>query len=69
MIGQTIDGEVDGEWKEFYENGSLEAQAENKIGTLVNIEVFLINGGKCEDSKVVDGSGTFIDYDINGSQY
>ena len=56
------------EWKkEFYENGSLEAQAENKIGTLVNIEVFLINGGKCEDSKVVDGSGTFIDYDINGS--
>ena len=67
VIGQTTDGEVDGEWKEFYENGSLEAQAENKIGTLVNIEVFLIDGGKCEDSKVVDGSGTFIDYDINGS--
>ena len=42
VIGQTTDGEVDGVWKEFYENGSLEAHSENKIGTLVNIEVFLL---------------------------
>ena len=67
VTGQTTDGEVDGEWKEFYENGSLEAHSENKNGTLVNIEVFLFNGEKCERSEVVDGNGTFIDYDINGS--
>ena len=66
-MGQTIDGEVDGEWKEFYENGSLEAQSENQIGTLVNMRVFLFNGEKCTRSQVVDGRGTFIDYDINGS--
>ena len=66
MIGQTTDGEVDGVWKEFYENGSLEAHSENKIGTLVNIE-FLFNGEKCNQSEVVDGAGTFIDYDTNGS--
>ena len=66
-VGQTTHGEVDGEWKEFYENGSLEAHPANKNGTLVNIEVFLFNGEKCERSEVVDGSGTFIDYDINGS--
>jgi len=66
-VGQTTDGEMDGEWKEFYENGSLEAHSENKNGTLVNIQVFLFNGEKCGRSEVVDGSGTFIDYDINGS--
>lgn len=67
VIGQTTDGEIDGVWKEFYENGSLEAHSENKIGTLVNIEVFLFNGKKCKQSEVVDGAGTFVDYDTNGS--
>ena len=66
-IGQTRDGEVDGAWKEYYENGKLEAQSINKMGTLVSIEVFMVDGSYCKNSKVTQGRGTFIDYDTNGS--
>ena len=66
-IGQTKDGEVDGVWKEYYENGKLEAHAVNKMGTLVSIEVFMNNGNKCLNSWVTNGSGTFTDYETDGS--
>ena len=66
-IGQTRDGEVDGAWKEYYENGKLEANSINKMGTLVSIEVFMVDGKNCKNSKITQGRGTFIDYDTNGS--
>jgi antitoxin component YwqK of YwqJK toxin-antitoxin module len=66
VVGQTKDGEVDGTWKEYYANGQLEAHSQNKMGTLVEINVMHNNGEPCKNSKVVNGNGTFTDYDTDG---
>ena len=68
VVGQTRDGEVDGEWKEYYENGQLEAHSKNLLGTLEWIRVFLIDGRECNRSKVIMGNGQFIDFDSNGTE-
>jgi antitoxin component YwqK of YwqJK toxin-antitoxin module len=67
VVGQTKDGEVDGTWEEYYANGQLEAHSQNKMGTLVKINVMRSNGEQCKNSKVVNGNGTFNDYDTDGN--
>ena len=44
--------EMDGTWKEYYANGQLEAHSQNKMGTLVKINVMHNNGEPCKNSKV-----------------
>ena len=67
VVGQTKDGEVDGTWKEYYANGQLEAHSQNKMGTLVKINVMRSDGEQCKNSKVENGNGTFTDYDTDGT--
>jgi len=67
VIGQTHDGEVDGEWMEYYSNGQLMAESINTVGKLVSIQVWLPDGTPCRASKVKQGNGSFNRYEANGS--
>lgn len=66
VVGQTQDGEVNGEWKNYYTNGQLNAHSVNEIGKLKSIKVWRDNGGICQESKVEEGDGIFIEYDESG---
>ena len=66
VVGQTQDGEVNGEWKNYYTNGQLNAHSINEIGKLKSIKVWRDNGGICQESKVEEGDGIFIEYDESG---
>lgn len=66
VIGQTKDGEVNGEWREYYSTGKLACRSFNQIGHLVEIEIWRPDGFPCTDSRVVNGKGTFFRYLENG---
>jgi len=65
--GQTKEGEVDGSWKQFYRNGNKNYISENKIGKLIAKKVWRSDGKRCHQSEVVNGNGTFFEYDENGT--
>jgi len=65
--GQTRDGEVDGTWQEFYPDGKIERSIINRIGHLVSIKVWKPDGSLCKESLVIDGNGSFLRYDADGS--
>jgi antitoxin component YwqK of YwqJK toxin-antitoxin module len=61
-------GKFDGLSTSWYENGQRKAVvlwSENKV---VNCKVWLPDGRVCPISKVKDGSGVFVDYDIEGKE-
>ena len=66
-IGQTLAGEVDGEWMEFYKSGQLANHSNNELGILVSIQVWKPDGRKCMKSHLLDETGKFFQYDENGS--
>lgn len=61
-IGQTTDGEVDGEWTEYYSSGQIACHSINRIGHLVEISVWKPDGSSCPQSVVIDGNGSFTRY-------
>lgn len=65
--GQTKDGEVDGEWTQFYLSGKLERRSQNRIGKLVSMKVWLPDGQLCPHSRVEKGDGTWNTYEANGT--
>ena len=65
-IGQTLAGEVDGEWMEFYKSGQLANHSKKKLGILVSIQVWKPDGRKCMKSHLLDETGKFFQYDENG---
>jgi antitoxin component YwqK of YwqJK toxin-antitoxin module len=65
--GQASDGEVDGEWKEYYPDGQLASRSFNQVGHLVEIQVWKPNGTLCEKSSVRAGDGSFYKYKSNGT--
>jgi len=62
VIGQTEDGEVDGEWTEYYDSGQIANLSMNRIGHLVEISVWKPDGSSCPQSRVIDGNGSFTRY-------
>ena len=66
--GQTKGREVDGVWRQFYRNGNKHHESINNVGKLVSLKIWKINGELCEESKVENGTGTYVLYDENGSQ-
>lgn len=66
VTGQTLDGEMDGEWKEYYNNGQLQAHSLNDFGKCVFKKVWKINGEICSESHVENGNGQFVEYKENG---
>jgi antitoxin component YwqK of YwqJK toxin-antitoxin module len=62
VIGQTTDGEVDGEWTEYYSSGLIANHSINRIGHLVEISVWKPDGSSCPQSRVTDGNGSFTRY-------
>ena len=66
-VGQTKDGEVDGEWKRYYSSGQLAEIALNQIGHLVRIKVWHPDGTPCKDSHVEGGNGAYNMYEENGT--
>ena len=64
--GKTHDGEVDGEWREFYSTGQLACNSINNNGHLISIRVWNPDGTRCSLSQVTDGNGTFFSYLENG---
>ena len=62
VTGQTTDGEVDGEWTEYYDFGQMASRSINQIGHLVKISVWKPDGTNCTQSEVIDGNGTFTRY-------
>jgi antitoxin component YwqK of YwqJK toxin-antitoxin module len=66
--GQTKGREVDGVWRQFYRNGNKHHESINNVGKLVSHKIWKINGELCEESKVENGTGTYVLYDENGSQ-
>lgn len=66
VVGQTSDGEVDGDWREYYANSQLRNHAINSHGHLVSIQVWKPDGARCEASQVIDGNGSFTRYLDNG---
>ena len=65
--GRTKDGEVDGEWTQFYLSGKLERRSQNRIGKLVSMKVWLPDGQLCPHSRVEKGNGTWNMYEANGT--
>lgn len=68
VMGRTKDGEVDGIWQQFYTNGNKHYESVNKVGKLVSKKIWKINGELCDESKVENGTGTFVLFDENGSR-
>jgi antitoxin component YwqK of YwqJK toxin-antitoxin module len=66
--GQTKGREVDGVWRQFYRNGNKHHESINNVGKLVSHKIWKINGELCQESKVENGTGTYVLYDENGSQ-
>jgi len=64
--GKTHDGEVDGEWWEYYSTGQLASNSINHNGHLISIKVWNPDGTRCSRSRVTDGNGTFFRYLENG---
>ena len=62
VTGQTTDGEVDGEWTEYYDFGQIASRSINRIGHLVEISVWRPDGTTCTQSEVINGNGTFTRY-------
>ena len=66
VTGQTKEGEVDGEWKQFYLNGNKHFQSKNRVGKLISIKVWKVDGELCPESHVENGRGQFVEYKENG---
>ncbi|MDA8774715.1 hypothetical protein N9N13_03225 [Opitutales bacterium] len=62
VSGQTMDGEMNGEWKEYYTTGRLEAHSDHNMGKLIWKKVWLPNGQKCVQSEVKNGNGFYFEY-------
>lgn len=62
VLGQTRDGEVDGQWTEFYSHGKIACKSINHTGHLVKITVWKPDGRLCQESNVTKGNGSFWAY-------
>ena len=65
--GNIRDGEMDGPWEEWYENGWKERVQNCDFGKLVSATVWKPDGEKCPVSNVVNGKGELIDYNEDGT--
>ena len=68
VSGQTFDGEMNGEWNQYYLNGNRHYHSVNRVGELVSKKVWKVDGQLCPESNVENGNGSFIEYDENGTR-
>ena len=68
VVGQTFDGEVNGEWKGYYRNGSINSHSHTQMGKLEWMKVWTPDGSPCPLSKVENGNGAYWEYDEDGSR-
>lgn len=68
-IGLATDGEVDGNWTDYYSSGQIAAKSSNRLGHLVNLSTWKPDGSKCPQSGVKDGNGVFYEYHEDGSKF
>jgi len=65
---QLKDGKQDGLTTGWYENGQKKDEVNMSDGKVVNGKVWLPDGRICPISKIKDGSGVFVAYDIEGKE-
>ena len=68
VIGQTYDGEMNGEWKAFYNDGNKYYLSFHDLGKVISKKVWKKDGKLCEETNVVDGNGIVVEYDEKGNQ-
>ena len=68
MTGQTLDGEMDGEWKEYYTNGNLQALSLHDYGKCISKKIWKRNGEICPESFIENGNGEYIEYEDDGNR-
>jgi antitoxin component YwqK of YwqJK toxin-antitoxin module len=68
VSGQTFDGEMNGEWNQYYLNGNRHYHSINDLGKIVSKKVWKVDGQLCPESNVENGNGSFIEYDENGTR-
>ena len=68
MSGQTFDGEMNGEWNQYYLNGNRHVDSMHDLGKIVAKKVWKVDGQLCPESNVENGNGSFIEYDENGTR-
>ena len=68
VIGQTYDGEMNGEWKAFYNDGKKYYLSFHDLGKVISKTVWKKNGQLCEETNMVDGNGIVVEYDGNGNE-
>ena len=68
VSGQTFDGEMNGEWNQYYLNGNRHYHSMNDQGKIVSKKVWKVDGQLCPESNVENGNGSFIEYDENGTR-
>jgi antitoxin component YwqK of YwqJK toxin-antitoxin module len=66
-VGQIKDGEMDGRWEEWYENGWKSKVQNCDFGKLISATVWKPDGEKCPVTNVVNGNGELIDYNDDGT--
>ena len=66
VIGQTKDGEVDGNWSCYYKTGQIANRSVTQVGHLIEAFVWKPDGSNCTKSRVIDGNGFFARYSENG---
>ena len=68
VSGQTFDGEMNGEWNQYYFNGNRHFHSMHDLGKIVAKKVWKVDGQLCPESNVANGNGSFIEYDENGTR-
>jgi antitoxin component YwqK of YwqJK toxin-antitoxin module len=68
-IGLATDGEVDGNWTDYYSSGQIAAKSLHRLGHLVNLSAWKPDGSTCPQSGVKDGNGIFYEYREDGSKF
>ena len=63
------DGEKDGLWTKWYENGQMKDEITWKDGELITAVVWRLNGEKCPVTNVVEGNGVLVSYNDDGTEY
>ena len=68
VSGQTFDGEMNGEWNQYYLNGNRHFHSMRDLVQIVAKKVWTVDGQLCPESNVEYGNGSFIEYDENGTR-
>ena len=65
---RDVNGEYEGIWVSWYENGQKKAEVNWKDGKLLSIESWKPNGDLCPLTYVKDGNGIAVSYNEDGSE-